>query len=247
MSNSSQYGPPPIPIKKTSPVVWIIVGVLGLVAVAGIVVIAGGLFLVNKAKDAAATNPALAAARLMAMANADVEIVSSDDRNGTVTFRDKKSGKIMTLNFDQIQQGKMVFEEDGKRVVIDSSSGHLNMKNEDGSTVQFGENAATNLPSWLPSYPGATPKATFSMHSGSDSTAAVSFTTKDPLDKVVKFYEDELKKAGLTTESSALNPDGKWSGGVVTAESPDDKRNVVVNLATGDDGVTVGITYTDRK
>jgi hypothetical protein len=56
---SSQQGPPPLPTKKTSPVVWIIVGVLGLVAVAGVVVIAGGLFLVNKAKDAAAKNPAL--------------------------------------------------------------------------------------------------------------------------------------------------------------------------------------------
>jgi hypothetical protein len=183
----------------------------------------------------------------MAMANADVEIVSSDDSNGTVTFRDKKSGKVMTLNFDQIQQGKMVFEEDGKRVVIDSAAGHLNMKNDDGSTVQIGENAATNLPSWLPTYPGATPRATFSMQGGSDSSAAVSFTTKDPVDKVLKFYEDGLKKAGLTTNSSILNQDGKASGGVVTAESPDDKKNVVVNLATGDEGVTVGITYSDKK
>jgi predicted peroxiredoxin len=247
MASPPQQGPPPIPTKKTSPVVWIIVGVLGLVAVVGIVVIAGGLFLVNKAKDAAAANPALAAAKLMAMANADVEIVSSDDSNGTVTFRDKKSGKVMTLNFDQIQQGKMIFEEDGKKVVVDSSSGNLNIKNDDGSTVRIGENAATNLPSWLPAYPGSTPTATFSMQGGSDSSAAVSFTTKDPVDKVVKFYEDGFKKAGLTTSSNILNEDGKASGGVVTAESSDDKRNVVVNLVTGDDGVTVGITYSDKK
>jgi hypothetical protein len=183
----------------------------------------------------------------MAMANADVEIVSSDDSNGTVTFRDKKSGKVMTLNFDQIQQGKMIFEEDGKKVVVDSSSGNLNIKNDDGSTVRIGENAATNLPSWLPAYPGSTPTATFSMQGGSDSSAAVSFTTKDPVDKVVKFYEDGFKKAGLTTSSNILNEDGKASGGVVTAESSDDKRNVVVNLVTGDDGVTVGITYSDKK
>jgi hypothetical protein len=246
MASPSQQGPPPVPPKKTSPVVWIIVGVLGLVAVAGVVVIAGGLFLVNKAKDAAG-NPALTAAKLMAMANPDVEIVSSDDRKGTVTFKDKKSGKIVTMNFDEIRQGKMVFEEDGKRVVVDSSLGNLNIKNNDGSTVQIGENAAANLPSWLPAYPGVTPKTTFSMQGGAESSAAVSFTAKDQVDKVAKFYEDAFKKSGMTTNSSIMNQDGKPSGGIVTAESPDDKKNAVVNLATGEDGVTVSITYSDKK
>ena len=198
MASPSLHSPAPLPTEKTSPVVWIIVGVLGLVALAGIVVIAGGLFLVNK---------------------------------------DKKSGKTATLNSNEIQQGKMVFKEDGKRVVIAS--------NGDGSAIRIGENAATNLPSWLPAYPGSTPRATFSMGGGSESTAAVSFTTDDPVDKVATFYADALRNAGLTTSSNILNQDGKLSGGVVTAASPDDKRNVMVNLATGDDGVSVGITYSD--
>jgi hypothetical protein len=239
-------GPTPVQAKKTSPVVWIIVGLLGLVMVAGIVVIAGGLFVAKKVRDAAG-NPALTAARVMAAANPDVEILSSDDSKGTVTFKDKNSGRILTLDFDQIKQGRIVFEEDGKKVTVDSSTNGVNLTGSDGSTVQIGANASSKLPDWLPAYPGSSAQGTFAMQDAGQSGAAVSFNTKDPVDKVSSFYDDALRKAGLTTNVNQMQQDGKTSGAMITAESADKKRSAVVNIASGDDASTVGITYSDKK
>ena len=238
--------PPELPRKKTSPIIWILAGLFGLVVLAGIVMIAGGLFLAKQVRDASG-NPALAAAKLMAMANPDVEVVSSDDANGTVTIKDKKTGKVITLNFDQIKDGKLQVEQDGQKVTIDSSGDGLNVKGTDGSTVQIGTSSSAQLPEWLPSYPGSTAQSAFSMQGGAESGAAVSFTTQDAIDKVSKFYQDALKNAGMTVSANMMTQDGKTAGGMITAESADKKRSAVVNIASGDEGATVGITYSDKK
>lgn len=239
-------GMPPLPPKKMNPIIWIIGGFFGLILLAGIVMVAGGLFLAKKVHDAAG-NPALATAKLMAMANPDVEIVSSDDAKGTVTFRDKKSGKVITLNFDQIKQGKIQFEEDGKQVTMDGSGEGLNIKSSDGATVQIGAQASAKFPEWLPAYPGSTAQGSFALQGNDESGAAVSFTTADSVEKVSKFYQDSFKNAGLTVNANLMSQDGKTSGGMISAESADRKRSAVVNIASGDDGVTVGVTYSDKK
>jgi hypothetical protein len=245
MATPSQ-GPPPVPPKKISPVVWIISAIFGLILLAGIVMVAGGLFVANKIHKAVA-NPALAAAKMIAAANPDVEILSSDDRAGTVTFKDKKDGKVITLNFDQIKEGKLTFEEDGKKVTVATSNDGLNIAGSDGSTVQIGGNASAKLPDWLPAYPGASTQGTFAMQGANEAAATVSFTTKDPIDNVAKFYQDSFKKAGFTTSANMMQQDGKTAGGMISAESGDKKKTAVVNIAAGDDAATVGITYSDKK
>ena len=243
---SPPAGPYPVPPKKTSPLVWIIVAILGLVMIAGIVVIAGGFFVAKKLQDAY-SNPALATAKVLAAANPDIDIISTDDSKGTVTFKDKKSGKVVTLNFDQIKQGKITFEEDGKSVTMNSGADGVRIAGSDGSKVEIGANAAMKLPDWLPAYPGATAQSNFSMQSDKEAGASVSFTTKDSVDKVSKFYEEAFKKAGLTTTTNLMQQDGKAAGGMVAAESADKKRSAMVNIGAGEDAVTVGVTYSDKK
>ncbi|HYP07706.1 MAG TPA: hypothetical protein VER03_15845 [Bryobacteraceae bacterium] len=248
MATSGQaMPPPPLPPKKNiSPIIWIVGGLFALVVLAGIAMIAGGLFLAKTVHDAAG-NPALAAAKMMAMSNSDVEILSSDDAKGTVTFRDKKTGKILTMNFEQIKQGKIEFAEDGKTVTMESSGEGLSIKGVDGSTVQVGGQAGAKMPEWLPAYPGAVAQGTFAMQGGSESGAAISFTTKDAVEKVSTFYQDAFKNAGLSTTTNMMTQDGKTSGGIIAGESADRKRSAVVNIASGDDGITVGVTYSDKK
>jgi hypothetical protein len=243
---ASMQGPTPVQAKKANVIVWIIVGLLGLVMVAGVVVVAGGLFVAKKFHDAA-SNPALTAAKVMAAANPDVEILSIDDSKGTVTFKDKKSGKVITLDFDQIKQGRIVFEEDGKKVTVDSTTNGVNLTDNDGSTVQIGSNASARLPAWLPAYPGSNAQGTFAIQGAGQSGAAVSFTTKDRVDKVSSFYDGALRKAGFTTNVNLMQQDGKTSGAMITAESDDKRRTTVVNIAAGDDDATVSITYSDKK
>jgi hypothetical protein len=208
--------------------------------------IAGGLFVANKIHNAA-SNPALAAAKLMAAANPDVEILSSDERAGTVTFKDKKDGKVVTLNFDQLKQGKLIFEQDGKKVTMDASGDGIKIAGDDGSTVRIGSGASSKLPEWLPNYPGANTQGSFAMQGSAESAATVSFTTKDSVDQIASFYQDAFKKAGLSASANMMQQDGKNSGGMISAESSDKKRSAVVNIAAGEDTATVGITYSDKK
>ena len=85
------------------------------------------------------------------------------------------------------------------------------------------------------------------MQGAGHSGAAVSFTTKDRVDKVSSFYDDALRKAGFTTNVNLIEQDGKTSGAMITAESDDKRRTAVVNIAAGDDDATVSITYSDKK
>jgi hypothetical protein len=240
-------GPPPLPPKKTNPIVWILAGLFGLIVLAGIVMIAGGLFIAKKVHDASG-NPALATAKLLAMANPDMEILSSDDSKGTVTIKDKKTGKVITMNFDQLSKGKIEFEEeDGKKVTMDASGEGLDIRGSDGADVQIGTHASAKLPDWLPAYPGATAQSAFSMHGENESGASVNFTTTDSVEKISKYYQDAFKAAGLTVNANTMSQDGRTAGGMITGESADQRRSAVVNIASGDDGVTVGITYSDKK
>ena len=100
--------PPPGPPmqtgpKKTSPIVWIVVGIVGFFVLVGLVITIGvGLF-VHKVKQ----NPALAMAKLLTAANPDVEVLSADEGRNSVKFRDKKTGETFSVNLDDIKNGRI--------------------------------------------------------------------------------------------------------------------------------------------
>lgn len=101
--------------KKINPIVWILVGLVGFCVLVGVVVVAAGLFVAHKVTQ----NPGLAMAKLLAAGNPNVDVVSSDAGRNTVTFRDKKSGETVTMNFDDIKKGKIVFQgNSGKEATI---------------------------------------------------------------------------------------------------------------------------------
>jgi hypothetical protein len=234
--------------KKTNPLVWVLAAVLGLFFLAGIVVIGAGYYVVHKVKQAAA-NPALAVTRMIAAANPDVEVVSIDENKGILTVRDKKTGKTITMNFEDAKNGRFVFKEDGKdAVTVDAggggSTGKVEIKTADG-VARLG--AGGQLPSWLPSYPGADTKGTFSATGNTGETGSFAFTTKDPFDRVLNFYEDGLKKAGLHVTRTVTGSDGKSSGAVLNGEDESKNRTAAVILGASDEGTTVSLTFSAKK
>jgi hypothetical protein len=244
-SQSSHSAPPALP-KKTNPLIWILAGVLGLFVLMGIVVIAGGLFLAKKASDMAA-NPGLAAVKLMVAANPDVEMVSSDEGKGTITIREKKTGKVVTVDFDQIKDGRITFEQDGEKVSIESSAKGegVDIKGA-GGRLTFGGDA--KLPDWLPPYPGATAKATGAQaDSATEQSGMVVFTTSDAPQKVLDFYQDALKKAGITDLSNTTTTaDGKLAG-MLMGQSSDQRRSAQVLFGADDGKTSATITYSSKK
>jgi hypothetical protein len=236
--------------KKTSAVVWILGGCGGLVVLAALVGGIGMYYVAHKARQFG-KNPALALTRMIAAANPDVDVVSTDDDKGTITVRDKKTGKTVTMNFADAQKGKFVFEQDGQKVQMEAhgegDKGSLEVKSSEGTMKFQSGTGSEKLPDWLPAYPGSTPQGAFSMQNPKETTGSFSFVTKDSIEQVMRYYEDALKKAGLKVTSNTMQQDGKTSLGIVTAEEAGNKRKAVVNATMSPQGINVGVTFTAPK
>lgn len=121
---------PQLPVKTgLGPLAWVLIIVGSLFTICMVVLIAGGLFLTHKVKQAGfdpelmRNNPSLAVAKMITAANPDTEVVNIDDAKGVIHIRDKQTGKMFTMNFADVKAGKMVFQEDGKDAVTITATG----------------------------------------------------------------------------------------------------------------------------
>lgn len=239
-------GAPLNPQKKTSPLIWILGAVLGLIFLLGTAVIIGGYFIAKKVGDVA-SNPGMAAARLMVAANPDLDLVSTDDAKGTVTVREKTTGKVYTLRLEDVKNGRLTVEHEGKSTSLEAGAGGLEARSSDGATATIG--GAAKLPSWVPAYPGATPSGIAASDTAQEESGSVSFSTADTVDKVLAFYADALKRGGMQNieSNSMVIPGTSNKTGAVSGESPDGKRSIsaAVTSADGKTGVILG--YNAKK
>lgn len=243
------YAPqPPVGPKKTSPWIWVGVGCIALLLLgAGTCVFIG-----YKAKQKFGgmaedfkNNPELAAVKLAISMNPDVELVSSDDEAKTVVVRDKKTGKEMTLNFEDIQNGKFSMEgPDGEKVNI--GDGQVQVTDEKGQTTTLSGGVGTsNLPDWLPAYPGATTASSFSA-SGANGGAVTMFESTDTADQALAFYEEKLKEAGFTVEKNAYAVNNQTAGGTVTGKDGGDKGEVTVLVGAQGGKTSITVTHSTK-
>lgn len=242
------------PVKnKTSPLVWILVAIGGLFLLVAVAAIGGGFFLVHKAKQAGLDpelwqkNPGLAASKMIAAVNPDVQVVHVDDSRGVITLRDTKTGKTVTMNFDDVKNGRFRFHEEGQPEVSmetksSGNSGSLTVKGSNGETMEFGSGAAAKIPSWVPGYPGAKPEGTFSAHAESGEGGMFTFKTGDGNKKVLSWYEDSLKGAGFKITVNMTTD----QGGMLGAEDSS-KHTVMVTLGNEQNQTAVQVTYGTKK
>lgn len=268
-------GPPAAPPAKSSGLkifLWILGIFAGLGVLVIVAIVAIGLFVVHKAKQAGfdpelmKKNPVLAVAKLSVAANPDTEMISSDDSSGTIIVRDKKTGKTSTMKVDPDTQTMTVTDDQGKTVTmkLDSRTNRLVITDDKGKTATITANAqAGNLeiksdegnfkmgtnadkpPDWVPVYPSADVKPTFSASANGEQTASYTFTTKDAVDKVLSYYESNLKTSGMKTSNTISNSNGKTAG-MASGSSDNDKRTVLVTATTEDDGTHVNVTFSSK-
>ena len=221
--------------KKTSPIVWIL-AIIGGLLILGIVGVGLAVtLLVHKAKQAGLdpelmkNNPGLAISKLAAMSNPDIDVLSTNDRAGTITVRDKKTGKVDTLTFDDVKNGhfKMSVQENGKTTSLD-----------------FGGAAAGKLPSWVPAYPGAALKTGgFSVTASGDNGDAgnIAFTTPDAPERVQSFYEGKAHEMNMQVEVTAASGFGK----LVKLTDPGTHHTIAVTIVDANP-TTVNVTYLSK-
>jgi hypothetical protein len=228
--------PQPMP-RKTSPLVWVLVAVFGFFLLCGIFIVGVTMFAVHKVKQAGfdpdlmRRNPGMAVGKMIMAANPDAEVVSSDDANGTITVRDRNTGKLATMTFDQAKNGKFTFsarDDNGKTATMEIGGG------------------AGKLPSWVPEYPGSTAAGTFSIKGSADGMAdagSFTFTTPDDGTKVMSFYRDKAKELGLKVNMETTTP----KGGMITAVDEGEEHSLMVIVARDSGQTQVSVTYGRKK
>lgn len=244
--------PPLPPGKKSNILIWILGGIVALIV--GVTAMCGlaGYFIMHKAKQAGfdsgllTTNPAYAAAKMAATLNPDVDTVSTNDSSGTITVRDKKTGKTTTLKFDPDKKTMVVTDENGKeatvRVNTDGDKGSVEVQSADGN-MKFGASASGQMPGWMPVYPGSSPTGTFSTQTKEGSQSSFTFKTQDAPAKVMSYYQDQLKSGGFSINMATNTP----QGGMVMAEDSGKTRSLMITASSSSEGTDVSLTAIEKK
>jgi hypothetical protein len=252
MSQPMTPPPPPAPgEKKMSPMAKVAIG-CGIVAVIGALVIGalvatGVSFLKKKAE-----NPTLAAAELMVRANPELEVLESDSEKGTLTIKNTKTGEVVTMNAKDIEDGKVTFTTKEGTTTIDGSQsgegGEVKVTNEKGEEATFsaGQGAPKNLPSWVPTYSGGTVEGSYDATTTEGRSAMFTVTTDDAVDKVVEFYESQLKGGGLTVQKSSSEADGQKTV-ILAGTSEDDKRSATVTISTSEGKTQALVNFNEKQ
>jgi hypothetical protein len=247
---ASQQAPLP-PGKKSNLLLWIVgivvVVMVGFTAMCGL----AGYFVMRKAKQSGfdsallTKNPGYATAKMVVTMNPELDVVSSDDSSGTIVVREKKTGKTMTFKFDADKKSMVVVDEDGKEATVklntDGDKSGIEVQSSDG-TVKFGTSGSNQMPAWLPTYPGSSPKGTFSSQTKDGNQSTFVFKTNDAPATVMTYYQDQLKSGGFNITMTTNTP----QGGMVMAEDGGKTRTVAVTVSSGD-GTDVSVTSIEKK
>jgi hypothetical protein len=116
MSGAASPGSPP-GLRKASPLKWVLLGVGFLLFCIMAFFAVGTYFVYRTVRNAGfdpelmRRNPGLALSRMAIAKDPDAEVVATDERAGTVTIRERGTGKTMTLKFDPDKKRLVVVEQ----------------------------------------------------------------------------------------------------------------------------------------
>jgi hypothetical protein len=221
--------PPAAPRRGMSPVVLVLLIVFGLIFLGFIGIVGFGIY----AARAIARNPGLVVAKVLTAANPNLQVLSTNNSAGTLTVRDKTTGQVSTITFDQAKNG-----------------GHFSISGTDehGGTAsfQFG-GSANDMPGWVPKYPGATNTGLFSAKgtdaNGKGEGGSFTFNTTDPASKVLEYYKGKAGDLGMKVGVTTDTP----TGGMIVASEEGDKRTLTVIANTTGASTGVNVSYAEKQ
>jgi hypothetical protein len=215
---ATNIAPPPSP-QKSNTLLWVLVGCGGLLLLVGMVVVGGIAYVAH--------NPARFMTKMITAANPNVEVVSVNNGSQKITLRDKKTGKVYTITFN------------------DAKNGRFAMTGDDNASFNFGGRA--KIPAWVPDYPNSNPQSSFSAQGAEGNTGTFTFKTSDLSDKVIKFYQDQFQSSGLKITTNMTHQEGQSSTGILVAEDDVKKHTLTVVIGVEGRETTVAVTYAANK
>ncbi len=179
------------------------------------------------------------------------DLLFFDDDEGTITFRNLKSDEEVTLNFEDIAEGKFGFstdEGDFSYTMEESGDGAgIVMKGPEGEARFGGAADPDQIPEWVSVYPGVTATQS-SFHSSSEEEVAgmLGGQTEDSASEVMthfsEFFEDEgwkvISKSETTTGDGAMN--------LITGEHVETGRTLAVTAIEASGETQVMINYSGK-
>jgi len=228
---------------------WVAIGCVGLLVLGGVGFAGLTWWGLHKAKSMVAEykdHPELAAVKMITAANPDLELVSSDEANGKVTIKNKKTGEVVTLNMADIKNGQISFDsaQGHSSLNFDQNAGKLEVKGANGQTASFG--ASAQLPSWVPAYPGAAAEGVYAAEDNAQRGGTFGLTTGDSVTQVFDYYKAQLNGAGFKVTESKYSGTG-GDGGMVVGESNDGKRTVTFTIGAESGKTRVAGVYSEKK
>jgi hypothetical protein len=236
---------PPVPgqqpaARKSRWWLYGLMGCGGILVVIVLVVVAGGAYLWTKVPK----NESEMIAKIIEMANPNVEVLTMDTGAGIVTVRDKKTGETFSWNLEDVKQGKFSVTKDGKTESLTfSAEGDLKIETEQG-TATFGANVHS-LPDWVPAYPGAKPEGGTTSIEGDKLTGRIGYSTADQPDDVIAFYQERLEALGLEPDQDQV--DATATMALFTAVSSDETRKVTVMASRFGEQTNIQISYWENQ
>jgi hypothetical protein len=248
----AQAGAPhaPVPNKKR-PVVWILTGCFGLIVIAGLIALGTGMFVPHRADqagldpDLTSRNPGVAVAKMLAGVNPGVEVVPVNEDKGLITLRERSTGKTVSMNFEDVKNGKIGFKgEDGEEATRRGEGDSFAIRTQDGVVKATG---TWNLPGWIPVYTGATVSSDANSRSPTEDAGAGYLDTTDSIEKVLNFYEGTFKNQGIQVTRNVYSPDGQSNVGTFVAQRTGGKTYVNMNVVPDESATIIHITYSVKK
>jgi len=117
---------------------------------------------------------------------------------------------------------------------------NFELKSGDG-TIQVG--GAAKAPTWVPDYPGSSPRNAFSAQGKDGRSGTFTFKTSDSPDHVAKYYREQLEATGL--QVAAVVSSG--TSQVIRSEDPDRHHTVLVMANPQGNETAVTVTYSTNK
>lgn len=225
-------GPPLLTGKLMGPTAWLMAGLAAGGVVLGGVALVLAVSLIRDLMPAAerplerSHHATLALARLLTATHLELEVLSIDPTENTVTLRHRKTGSVVTQDLESARKGQFRFTEVPLKPAASGASAE--------APTSF------RVPEWIPAYPLTHPRGSMS----EASAGSFGFQTSDAAAEVIAFYQEGLRRSGFQITATGTHAgESRSTEGMLSAMDPTTGRNV--GVAVSDDGpmATVTVTY----
>jgi hypothetical protein len=226
MTPTAPFPNPPQPARRKTPVwVWVLTGIAGFIVLLVLLLVAGGVWMANKAVNMLDNPKELAG--FVEKLNPDLEVLDADKEKRLIRVRDKHKDETYTVRLDGLTSGKLRLERESKADGVE--------------VIDIGQPFDT--PNWVPMYPGVTPKPLGQARSDKRGEGGiVEFRTEDAPEKVRAFFKEAAAKKGLNPSTS---PDaGKNADHYV---SEDGTLHLAIEVSTMMGSSRVHVAFGEKK